>query len=61
MRAQQRLLRRLIIGIGRRPFDPDIAPYEMLVLPDRRDLLDPLDRVPAGRKRVAPGALKPPR
>ena len=46
------LLRRLVVGIGRRTFDPDVAALEVLVLPDRRDLLDALDRVAARGKRV---------
>jgi hypothetical protein len=39
--------------------DPDFAALEKLVLPDRRDLLDPLDRVAAGGIRVA--AMRRPR
>ena len=42
--------RRLVFGIGRRAFDPRVAVLEELVLPDRRDLFHPLDRVPAGLK-----------
>ena len=41
-------------GIERRrrgSFDPDVAPVEVFVLPDRHDLLDPFNRVAARRER----------
>ena len=43
----------LIVGIGGRALDPDVAAVEEFVLPDRRDLLDALDRVAARGERVA--------
>ena len=54
IRARERLPSRvLVVGIRRRALDPDVAALEVLVLPDRRDLLDALDRVAAGGKRSA--------
>src|SRR5258708_12379622 len=42
-----------IVGVGGRPFNPDVAPVEEFTLPDRRDLLHALDRVAARRVGVA--------
>ena len=39
------------VGIGGRAFDPDVAALEVFVLPDRRDLLDALDRIAARGER----------
>jgi len=39
--------------VGRRSLNPHVAALEELALPDRRDLLDPLDRVAARRVGVA--------
>ena len=50
--AVRRLACRLVIGVGGGAFQPDVATLEVLVLPDRHDLLDALDRVAARRKRV---------
>ena len=44
--------RPLIVGIRRGALDPDVAAFEELALPDRRDLLDALDGVPACGKGV---------
>ena len=49
---QRGLPRRVVGRIGRRAFDPGVAVLEELVLPDRRDLLDALDRVAAQLKRL---------
>ena len=47
---------RLVVRVGRGAFDPHVAALEVLVLPDRRDLLHPLDRVAARRECV--GAVR---
>ena len=44
----------MIVRIRGSPFDPGITAVEMLVFPDRCDLLDALDGVPCGSKRVSP-------
>src|SRR5260370_17062171 len=46
----------LVGRIGRGPFNPDVPALEVLVFPDRRDLLDPLDRIAARREGV--GAVR---
>src|SRR5690242_14962942 len=57
VRARQCLPARVfVVGVGRGPFDPDLAALEQLALPDRRDLLDALDRVAARGKRI--GAMR---
>src|SRR5262245_1016158 len=40
--------RRLVVGIGRRAFDPHIAALEVFMLPDGHDLLHAFDRISAG-------------
>src|SRR5258705_3537129 len=45
--------RALVVGVGGRAFNPDVAAVEKLALPDPRDLLDALDRVAARRLGVA--------
>src|SRR5437762_12242946 len=45
--------RPLVVRVGGRAFNPDVAAVEKLALPDRRDLLDALDRVAARRVGVA--------
>src|SRR5258708_7017154 len=47
----------LVGRIGRGPFNPDVPPLEVLVFPDPRDLLDPLDRIAARPE----GLAAPPR
>ena len=44
--------RLFVSGIRGRPLDPHVTAFEVLVLPDRRDLLHALDRVPARSERV---------
>src|SRR5688572_10853537 len=44
----------LVVRVGDGAFQPDFAALEMLVLPDRHNLLHPLDRVPAGGEGVCP-------
>ena len=49
-RSSASAARGVVFGIGRRAFDPRVAVFEELVFPDRRDLLDALDRVAARLK-----------
>src|SRR3972149_3870221 len=41
-----------VVDVRDRALDPCVAALEELMLPHRRDLLDPLDDVPAGLKRL---------
>jgi len=50
---QRVFTRRLIVWIGGRALDPNLAAFEVLVLPYRCDLLHALDRISAGGKRVS--------
>ena len=55
-RANASCARRVVVRISRGPLDPHFAALEVLVLPDRRDLLDPFDRVARRGKGV--GAMR---
>src|SRR4030095_5708861 len=59
-RAVRLLPPRLVVGIRRCAFQPDVATVEMLALPDRHDLLDALDRVSALGESTLPGAPRRP-